>query len=107
MSVQVTHRAAGSAREYADGVETIRADRWQKHGNDRIYPTSACDGYVDLVAGEVVDMEAHYDSGVDEYRMDFNAEADALELVEVPRAEFAQKNDAEERVVARIPTEVF
>ena len=97
----------GNPSKYNDGVELSNARRWSKHGNDRIYPNSAKEGYVDLNAGEVVEMTPHYSSGVDEYRMDFNADKDALELIEIPRLEIAQKKDVDERVVATIPTEAF
>lgn len=100
-------RGAGKNR-YEDGVVVhgTHDERWQKHGHDRIYPEVAEEGYVDLNAGEVVDMEPHYDSGVSEFRLDFNPEKDALELVAVPR-EGARRQGAEEGIIATIPTEVL
>lgn len=108
MSATRTNPRGPNGREtYDDGVDIRRGSRWTKGDHDRIYPDSAKDGYVDLTAGEIVDLSAHYESGVGDYRMDFNAEQDALELVEVPRPEFAHKTGAEERVVATIPRSVF
>lgn len=107
-TTEVTKRGIdGQPKEYTDGVETLRASRWQKYGNDRIYPESATDGHVDLAAGEVVDLTPHYGSGVDEYEFQFDAESDTMELVEIPRPDVAQKHGAESRVVARIPRSVF
>lgn len=95
-------------KQYDDGVVVHghHDSRWQKYGNDRIYPASAKEGYVDLVAGEVVGLEPSYDSGVGEYRMDYNDEKDALELVAVPRPEIRQRGH-EETIIATIPTEVL
>ena len=108
MSAKQTNYIGGpGVEDYDDGVVLRGAARWQKHGHDRVYPGSAREGYIDLNDGGIEELKAHYDSGVDEYRMDYNAEKNALELVEVPRPDVASKCGAEERVVATIPRELF
>jgi hypothetical protein len=94
--------------KYSDGVRTMcKTDRWQKGSEDRLYPDQAESGYVDLAAGEVVDLVPRAGSQVKDFELSFNAAEDCLELIQNPTHEVARKCNAEPKTIAKIPTKVL
>ena len=93
-----------------DGVARTRhTDRWQKHGHDRIYPNSADEGYIDLNAGEVVDLKPRHEAGIKEYEFEYDDARDALVLWAVGERK-AVRNSLSKKTkkeVARIPCELM
>jgi len=108
---QLTTGSHGSHKSYDDGVVIKGSDtsRWQKYGNDRIYPGSADNGYLDIKAGEVVSLEPYYGSGVKEYAIEFDAETEALVFKAVGKPEVVKNSlsGKDEKVIARIPRDVM
>lgn len=92
-----------------DGVATVRhADRWQKHGKDRLYMGGDNDGHIDLKHGEMVDLD-HYQNGV-EYELSFCAEDECMYLWAEAQDEKTVRNSLSKKTrkeVARIPRSVM
>ena len=111
MTAQQTSVGRIGPQKFDDGVvlhgNAPHTKRWQKHGEDRLYFESTKDdgGYVDLTAGEVVDLQPYYGSGVRDY--DMGIEGDTVVIRALPEYSLVQKQDAEPQVVAEIPLEVF
>ena len=93
-----------------DGVARGRnTNRWQKYGNDRLYLGGDHEGYIDIQAGEVVDLEPAPQTDIEEFTFSYDDKRDALVLWAVVPEDVARNSLSKKtrKEIARIPCEIL